>query len=256
MFSSLKGKIIFFISLIMAITGIVIVVYTRRDVGRSMREAEESSAKNVLELVELNIRGGYNKLVFDKFDMILGLNNRLKNVANICLSVLEGYSELTEKGLLSERMAQQRSLDWIKSVRFQEGNMFVFDQNGKIVAHPDAKTQGTSIASLKDIKGRHIAKVMHEGVLKYSGESAVFEWKEIGTERTRKKLGYFIPFPRWHWTLCAIIDFEKIDAESQKKLGKIVQVLKKTFSKIRIGKTGYAFLFDGKGNLLIALSLY
>jgi signal transduction histidine kinase len=48
-----------------------------------------------------------------------------------------------------------------------------------------------------------------------------------------------------------VIDFEQIEAESQKRLQDIVRVLRKTFDKFRIGKTGYAFLFDGKENMLI-----
>ena len=72
MFVSLRAKIIFFITLIVAITGIVIVFYTRRDVERAMLRAEESSARNVLELVELNIKAGYNTLLFDKFEECFG----------------------------------------------------------------------------------------------------------------------------------------------------------------------------------------
>lgn len=251
MFSSLKGKIIFFITLIVAITGIAIVFFTRRDVGNAMLQAQETSAQNVLELVELNIRGGYNKLLSDKFDMIIGLNTRLKDLTGICLSVVEKYKDLAKTGVLSEKEAQQRSLDWMGTVRFQEGNVFVFDQNALVLAHRDARMQGTSIASLKDIKGRYISKVMHEEILKFSGESAVFYWEDIDEKIVSKKLGYFVPFRKWHWTLCAVIDFEQIEAESQKKLQKIVKVLKKTFGKIHIGRSGFAFLFDGKENMLI-----
>lgn len=251
MFSSLRGKIIFFITLIMVITGTIIVSYTRRDVTRAILQAEEASAQNLLELVELNIRGGYNKLVFDKFDMILGLNERLKSISTICVSVFDEYAELSENGVLSEKEAQERALTWVQAVRFQKGNAFVFDDNAMVIAHPDANVIGTSIALLEDIKGRNIATVMHEGALKYSGESAVFYWKNNQEDMLRKKLGYFVPFQKWHWTLCALIDFEQIEAESEKKLEKIVQVLKKTFGKIHIGRTGYAFLYDGKGNILI-----
>ena len=71
MFSSLKMKIIFFIALIMAITAAVIMYFTHRDVGRAMFQAEEASAQNVLRLVELNIKGGYQKLLSDRIDTML-----------------------------------------------------------------------------------------------------------------------------------------------------------------------------------------
>jgi|GEM_PF-2976840 len=251
MFSSLKGKIIFFITLIVSITAIVIVFITRRDVSRAMLEAQEYSAQNVLELVELNIRGGYNKLLSEKFDMIIGLNSRLKDLAGLSISVVENHANLSKKGVLSEKEAQQRSLNWLSSASFQKRNVFVFDKNAVVISHRDPRMQGTSIESLKDLKGRYITKVMNEAVLESSGESAVFYWQSTKPKNLRKKLGYFVPFRKWHWTVCAFIDFEQIEAESQKKLQDIITVLKNTFGTFRIGKTGYAFLFDGNENMLI-----
>jgi signal transduction histidine kinase/DNA-binding response OmpR family regulator len=71
------------------------------------------------------------------------------------------------------------------------------------------------------------------------------------TRIPEKKLGFFIPFRKWNWTVCAVFDFEEIDAESEKKMHDILKVLKKTFKRIHIGDNGYVFLFNGNGNVLI-----
>jgi two-component system, sensor histidine kinase len=252
MFSSLKGKILFFITLIMGVTATGIVYFTHRDVGQAMLASEKASAQNVLELVELNIQGGYNKLLADKVDMITGLNLRLKSIATICTSVLKEFSELPQENFIKRSDAEKRALNWIATIRFQKGYVFVFDKNGHIISHPDPKLVGASINSLKDMKGRNISKMMHVEKLKYNGESAVFFWQDPAKNTKRKKLGYFVPFRKWGWTVCTFIDFDEIEEESKKELVKIVQVLKKTFEKIHIGQTGYAFLFDGKGKSLIA----
>ncbi|MBW1994404.1 MAG: cache domain-containing protein [Deltaproteobacteria bacterium] len=251
MFSSLKGKILFFITLIMGITAIAILFFTYRDVGQAMLLSEQSSARNVLELVELNIKGGYNKLLADKFDMVMGLNRRLKSIAGICSSVFQENFQLASQKTMSVKEAQERSLHWVSTVRFQKGHVFVFDQDGKVLSHPDSHLTGTSIASLRDMKGRRIAEVMNVKALKEAGQSAVFFWKEKRTGIIEKKLGYFVPFKEWSWTLCAIIGFDEIETENKKKLQNIIKVLKRTFEKIRIGETGYAFLFDGKKTVII-----
>jgi two-component system, sensor histidine kinase len=250
-FSSLKGKILFFIILIMTITSIVIVTYTRYDVSRALVEAEEFATKNVLELIELNIRGGYNKLVFDKSDLVKGLQLRLKDTATLSVSLLEEKNNLVEKGLLTSKEAQLDALAWVRNVSFQNGHIFVFNKEGKILAHPKKTVEGGSIDELRDIKGRKIIEVMEVDQLKLSGESAVFSLKDEVNQTVRKNLGYFVPFRRWQWTLCAVIDFEQIDAESQTKLETIIQVLKSTFDKIHIGTSGFAFLFNGEGKMLI-----
>ena len=238
--------------LIMAITSIVIVTYTRYDVSRALVESQEYSARNVLELVELNIRGGYNKLLFDKSDLVMGLKMQLKDTATLCLSFLEEKSNLATRGILTPEQARKDALEWVRNVHFQKGHVFLFDEKGKILAHPIASVQGSSVDNLRDMKGRKIVDVMDVDQLKLSGESAVFSLKDESTQVVRKNLGYFMPFRQWHWTLCAVIDFEQIDAESRTKLETIIQVLKNTFDRIRIGNSGYAFLFNGDGKLLIA----
>jgi len=235
----------------MSITGVVIVFYTSRDVENTILKAEKSLAQNVLQLVDLNIQAGYNKLLYDKFDMIMVLKERLKSIANLCISVFEMNDQLSRQGIFRDQQAQNNSLQWVRSIRFQKGDVFVFDENYQMLAHPNPEKEGISIESLKDIKGRQIAKIMDKKKLKYDGESAVFYWANVEDSIKEKKLGFFIQFPKWKWTLCAEIDFEQIEAESQKKMEKIIKVLKKTFDKIEISENGYAFLFKGDGNLLI-----
>jgi len=242
---------IFFITLIMTITGLVIVFYTSRDVEKTILQAEKSLAQNVLQLVDLDIQAAYNKLLYDRFDMIMVLKERLKGIADLCISVFEMNERLYHQGTLSKQQAKINSLQWVKSIRIQKGDVFVFNDDYRIVAHPNSKMEGISIESLKDIEGRQIAKILDKKKLKYDGESAVFHWAHVEHSINEKRLGYFIQFPRWEWTLCAEIDFEQIEAENQKKMEKIIKVLKKTFDKIEIGENGYAFLFNGDGNLLI-----
>jgi len=73
MFSSLKIKTFFFLTLLMRTTTGVIIIFTHRDAGDAMLKAERSSATNILELVELNIKAGYEKLLSDKLNMIVDM---------------------------------------------------------------------------------------------------------------------------------------------------------------------------------------
>lgn len=254
MFSSLKIKIIFFIALIMAITAAAIMYFTHRDVGRAMFQAEEASAQNVLRLVELNIKGGYQKLLSDRIDTMLRRKNRLKNQAAIASSVLSQYAALSKRGLFSKQLAQKKAINWLKSVSFDKEKLAVLNQNSMIIAHPDPSIEGMSIASLRDMKGRSISKAMAYNVLKPEGDFAVFRWKNPGIETDKpgsKRLAYFLPFPKWRWTVVGVIDISDIEAEAQRELEKIIAVLRETFTKIQIAETGSVFLFDGKREMLI-----
>jgi signal transduction histidine kinase len=251
MFHSLKTKIIFLIVSIMAVTACVIIFFTHREVGRTVLEAEEASAQNVLRLVELNIKGGYNQLISDKIEILQRLQKELKDISNICASVIQEYIEISTQGFLPKDEAMALSLKWLSKVNFEKGELFIFGHDSKIIQHSDPSLTGTSIEHLTDMKGRRLAKVMRDDNLKSEGDSAVFSWKMPRKDRGNKQMGYFLPLNDWQWTLAAIIDFDHIEAESQKKMSKIIEVLGKTLTKIRIAKSGYAFLVNGKKEILI-----
>ena len=251
MFISIKTKIIVFITLIVAAIASAMIYFTHRDVGSAMLSAEETSARNVLELVELSIKSEYKKLLQDKVETILNTQRQLRSMTAFCASILEQYSVFAQRGLFSEQEAQERALNWFKAANFAEGHAFVFEKNGLVVAHSDSYLQGTSIASLQDIKGRSIVEVMREDVLEDSGDSAVFYWTKPGEKSDSKKLGYFIPFAAWHWTVGAVVDIGDVELETRKKVKDLIEVLENSFAKIQIAENGYIFLFNGAGEMLI-----
>ncbi len=248
MFTSIKGKMIFFITLILTVTAVMMMYSTHRHVGQAMLNAEVAAAENVLRLVELNIMGGYNKLISDKIEILKRLEKELKDISKICSSVTEEYINLDKRNQLSETQAQNLALKWIKSKTFDKGELFVFNREGMVLGHSNQEHEGLSLSHLRDMKGRLIAKVMREDVLDEAGQVAVFSWDGSGG----KKMGYFLPVPRWQWTLCVTIDFDHIESESQKQMKNIIRMLSATFKEIRIAETGFAFLFTGDKEILIA----
>ncbi len=252
MFSSLKTKIIFFIALILAATAAGVMYFTHRDVGNAMSQAEEGSARNVLRLVELNIQGGYKKLLTDRIYSMVHRKGGLKSQAGVALSVSEQFATLARKRLVSKKYAQQNWLDWLRSLpSVAEEVLFVFDSKGVIIAHPDQALQSTSIATIRDMKGRSIAETMTASALASGGDSALFQWGKPGEEAGRKKLGYFVPVQEWNWTVAAVVDISDIEAEAQRKIEEIIKVLEETFAKIQIAQSGSVFMFNGKREVLI-----
>ncbi len=250
-FSSLSSKIVFLVSLVLVITATTIMYFTQRDVGKAMLEAEESSAQNVLELVELNIRGEYNGLISDKIDILNRMKADLKNVGRISVSVIDEFIALANQQGVDNASAKIRALSWLSKIRYEKINVFVFDDEGKVISFSDSKNTFDDFGSVHDLKGRHLVKVMHSETLQEEGDAAVFQWQATGESETTKKMAYFIPVREWSWTLGVTVDFDNIEAESAKVLDSIVKVLKATFRKIKIASTGYAFLFTGNGEILI-----
>ena len=251
LYNSISSKIVFLISLVLVVTATSIMYFTQRDVGKTMFDAQQKSARNVLELVRLNILGGYNRLIADKIDILNRMKTDLKNVGHISYSVFREFETLASDKGAYNISAKQRALSWLSNVSYEQINVFVFNSSGKIVGFSDANNTFEDLGSVFDIKSRRLVDVMNNKNLSEEGDIAVFHWQEDGKPAV-KKLAYFIPLREWDWTIGVAIDFDNIEAESERVLKNIVKLLEKTFSKIKIASTGYAFLFDGDGEILIA----
>ena len=242
---------LFLITLIMAMTAGVIIFSTHSHVGQAILEAEESSAQNVSQLIELKIRSGYNRLIADKIEILTRLQRELKHISTVGASIIEKLIELTESQSLTKEQAQETALSWLKSIDFDQGELFAVGRDAIVLGHSDQKIEGTSIADLRDLKGRSLANIINDENLSSEGDSAVFSWAGEQQSRGDKKMGYFIPINGWQWTIGAIVDFDDIEAESHKRMDVIIEELADTFNKIRIANTGYAFLFTGSKEVLI-----
>lgn len=120
LYNSISSKIVFLISLVLVVTATSIMYFTQRDVGKTMFDAQQKSARNVLELVRLNIRGGYNRLIADKIDILNRMKTDLKNVGHISSSVFREFESLAGEQSRNGISAKQRALSWLSNVSYEQ----------------------------------------------------------------------------------------------------------------------------------------
>ncbi len=251
LYNSISSRIVLLISLVLVVTATSIMYFTQRDVGKTMFDAQQKSARNVLELVRLNIRGGYNRLIADKIGILNRMKADLKYIGHINHSVIQEFQLLASQQGAGDALAKERAISWLSNGSYEQVDVFVFDTRGKIVGFSNANNTFEDFGSVYDIKSRRLVEVMNSTQLGEDGDMAVFQWQS-GAEQSVKKLAYFIPVAEWGWTIAVAIDFDNIEAESELVLENIIKLLEKTFGKIKIASTGYAFLFSGEGEILIA----
>jgi signal transduction histidine kinase len=252
MLSSLRTKIFSLIIIIMLVTAATIIIYTNRDVRQAVLKTEHISTKNMLDLIKLNIKGGYNRLVNEKIEIFSILDKEVQDISSICALTIFKYILTSKEDLISEELAKQKALDWLRTVQLKDKELFIFDENGIILSHTNPDSIGMSIAKIKDMKRRSLDKTMRYDALGSQGDWAVFsEGGAWDSQETRKK-GFFVPIPDWKWTLAVAINFQQIEQESQVRMENIINGLDQTFSDIKIYKTGFVCIFTGDKNILIS----
>jgi sigma-B regulation protein RsbU (phosphoserine phosphatase) len=251
-FKSIKTRMLLLIVIIMVVTLVATVVFTMKDFEKAIQDAGRESAKNIMRLVMLDIDNEYKGLQFYKQSVLEERREQLKNVTAVVFSALKDFYRTSRKGLLSRKKAQKLALNWIKDIRYgNDDYFFVYNTQMVAISHPDPKFMGKSLKNWRDIKGNYVIRTLNEIALSQGSGFYRYWWKRLEGEVPVEKLAYVRYFPQWQWIIGTGVYIDDIEVQVQKKLKGILADLTETFNKIKIAKTGYVFLFNGKQQMLV-----
>ncbi len=77
----------------------------------------------------------------------------------------------------------------------------------------------------------------------------------LGEKNPVEKLSFNVLYEKWNWIIGSGVYIDVIEADERAKLQEIISDLKQTLSKIKIGETGYFYIFNGEKYMLIHPSL-
>lgn len=252
MLYSLKSKIFLIIILTMTATAAAVIYFSDRDIGRAIMKSEEASVQNVIQFIDLNIKQTYSQLLTNRINSTQRNKDNLQDLSNLAISALERFSSAAKSGLLRDDEAKNNALAWLRSAHFSQGTYwFLFDQNARIIAHPNSAWEKRSVQTMTDIKGRSLASMLCNENTSSMIDFAVFSWKNSSMSDPGKKLGYFKYFPQWDWILATVVDIQELENEARVKKAEALASLKASFANIQIAQSGAVFLFDGQGQMLI-----
>ena len=256
MFRSIKTKMLLLVVGILVVTALVLMLLTKRDLEKKMLEVEEKSVGNAIYLIKLNIENQYKSFLFHKLFLLKKHKNQMRNLASVIVSGIDRFYQMYESGLLQEEEAKSLALDWTRTLRYDEdAYFFVYDKHSTVLSHPNHDLIGKNMSTLKNIKGLPVFQsMMHEAKTK-GGGFTVFSWDSLGEGKALKKFGYFTLYSKWKWMIATAPNLENVELDAQERLNLIIRELKKTFKEIRIAKSGYLFLFNGKKEIIIHPSL-
>lgn len=121
-----------------------------------------------------------------------------------------------------EKLSQKQALETIRNMRYgKNGYFWIHDFNNFMVAHPDARLQGTDQSGLTDPNG---VKILQEitRVVTERGEGYIsYVWKAPDTEQLQPKLSYGKAIKKWKWIVGTGIYIHDIEAMAAREKGEI-----------------------------------
>ena len=166
----------------------------------------------------------------------LTIKNHLRGIAQRNKDIVEYYYQRFLKGELSEETAKYNVRRVLLSQQVgKTGYIYCVDSAGVAVVHGTPGMEGVDFSHRYFVQEQIRRK---EGYLTY-------DWQNPGEPEPRPKALYMTYFEPWDWIISVssyqdeFIDLINVDDFRESILG------------LRFGKTGYSYVFDGKGNIII-----
>ncbi len=160
----------------------------------------------------------------------------LRSVAETNLQLVEEEYERFRRGEITEARAKAEAAKIIISQKIgRSGYLYIVRSDGVAEVHPDPKVQGENFAMMSFV----IEQVrMKNGYIEY-------EWKNPDEKEARGKALSMAYFKPWDWIISA--------SAYRSEFADLVNVedFRANVKSLKFGKSGYSFIFDLEGNLVV-----
>lgn len=191
--------------------------------------------------IEVNIEGELQNSTMTILNMVrtagaVSLKNYMRALAEKNRQITEYFYNQYKNGILSEDEAKKKAGNVILQQTIGKfGYIYCIDSNGIIVVHPKKALRGVNISNYAFTLEQRERK---QGYLEY-------DWKNPGELHERPKALYMTYFPPWDWIISV--------SSYREEFSELVNVddFRESILSLRLGKTGYSYVIDIYGNLVI-----
>lgn len=264
MFKTLRSRIIVVVTGIVCLTMLTLITLGHLETERAIFLAQDQMTKNLLATVVLNVENEYNSLVFHRRAMLERRKEELRNINGLAVNFIDGCYRDFQEGLISEAEAQRRAIKEIEQLRYDNGVGYVFINDlgqpiPRMIMHPTMpELDGKVLDDPKFDCALGQRKNLFQAFVDVSlaeGEGYVdYLWPKPtadGLTVEQPKLSHVRLFRPWGWVVGTGLYIDDIELESKKRLDAILVELRQTFNKVKVGESGYMYLFNGKMEMFL-----
>ncbi|MBV5319115.1 MAG: cache domain-containing protein, partial [Desulfobulbaceae bacterium] len=195
----------------------------------------------VRQVIEANIESELNNTTKAILSMVrtatdVSIKNYLRAVAEKNLDVVESFYQIYQQGGMSETAAKEQAVAVLLSQRIGDtGYIYCLDSKGTIQVHPVAALLNADLSRYDFIQEQLQRK---EGYIEYN-------WKNPGETEERPKALYMSYFKPWDWIISA--------SSYRQEFNRLIRIdtFRDSILSLHFGKTGYPYILDSKGNVVV-----
>ncbi|WP_020680057.1 cache domain-containing protein [Marinobacterium rhizophilum] len=250
--SKLTRRFFTVIALIIAAIFLAFYAYSVPLIQKKVFEIERNNSRNTLNNI-FELASQMHVSVEDYRNRTLDSHQqRLKAVVALTAMHIDESLAQARQMQIPPKEARDRLFERLRSFSYGRGDyIWIADYDSTLLSHPEAALHNKSALNVRDSEGNSIipeivALAMQEGEGFYR-----YKWHRLGETRSLDKYSYVQDFPQWGFVIGAGVYLDDIDAEVQQQTAQALQKLRSGLLELRIAQTGYMYIFDGDGNMLV-----
>lgn len=249
--SSLIPKIIFIIFITTAFNAFCLLVILVPIIKNEIFSLEEKNGKLQLEKVASLVSKTYQELEEYRSFATESRKNSLKNLVVVAETYINHVYDAYKNGKYeNEEAAKSDVFNTLKDFRYgNKDYFFISDYNNVLISHPSLMNEDFS--TVKDVYGGLIVPPMVEKARQHNEGFHSYWWNRLDKKEPSEKLTYIKHFPQWKWIVGTGVYVDDIKEEVDRREAKLFDDLRAIIRYIKIGKTGYLYIFDSKFNMII-----
>jgi two-component sensor histidine kinase len=211
----------------------------------SIGKAHLQKTLKVIQDSALELENYKSMALQQRKDELRKLSNIVWDIVNIKYKLSLSNKDLSLKSI------QDETLNLVSTLQYANDDYFyISDYNNVLIAHPYLKDK--DFTNIKDVHDNpivpalvNIARTEEEGFIKYW-------WKKNNNDPTPyEKLTYAKNFAPWKWVIGTGVYIDDIEKELTLRKKTLISRLKSILRSTKIGPSGYVYIFDSLGNMII-----
>ncbi|GGO79990.1 hypothetical protein GCM10011348_15670 [Marinobacterium nitratireducens] len=177
---------------------------------------------------------------------------RLQAVVELtAMHVAEKFREV-ELGRIDEAQARAELFERLRNFTYgADDYVWIADYDAVLLSHPDPALHGSDSSGVRDRDGNAIIPPILELAIREGEGFYRYKWHRLGGGEAIDKFSYVRNYPEWGFVIGSGVYLDDVDAEVRAQTQKALQQLREGLLELRIAETGYLYIFDGDGNMLV-----
>ncbi len=244
----------FFVTLLIIISMIFVTVYfySVPVIKKKVFEIERNSSAIALNSVFSLANKMYADTKKYRSQALESHKKRLRTVVDLADSFFESAVTEARHNGLSESQARRVAFEQLRSFKYGDNDyIWIADQNGILLSHPDPRYQGKDTATVQTNDGSTAIRAVIDLALSQGEGFYQYKWNRLDSEKPLDKVSFVKNFPQKGFVIGSGVYLDDLDADIERIRNEALIELREGIKEIKIASTGYLFVFDASTNMLI-----